>query len=85
MLQVLAYRSAGYDIEETAFDMASYQTHRIGLQVVAYLIFLGGYIQYVHIDHRDGDVLVTDGAYELFRYDSFIFQIAAYHVADCAK
>ena len=85
MLQILPHGSTGDNIEETAFDMASYQTHRIGLQVIPHFIFLRRYVQYVHIYHRDGDVLVADSTDKFLRYDGFFFQIAAYHVAYCAK
>ena len=85
MLQVLTYGSTGNDIEETSFDVASYQTYRIGLQVITYLIFLWSYVQYIHIDHRDGNVLITDSAYKLFGYDSFFLQVAAYYIADGAE
>ena len=69
----------------TSFDVASYQTYRIGLQVITYLIFLWSYVQYIHIDHRDGNVLITDSAYKLFGYDSFFLQVAAYYIADGAE
>ena len=85
VLQVLTYGSTGNDIEETSFDVASYQTYRIGLQVIAHLIFLWSYVQYIHIDHRDGNVLITDSAYKLFGYDSFFLQVAAYYIADGAE
>ena len=40
VLQILSDRGAGYDIEEASLDVATYQAHRIGLQVVADLVFL---------------------------------------------
>ena len=85
VLQILSDRGAGYDIEEASLDVATYQAHRIGLQVVADFVFLRGYVQYIHVDHRNGNVLVADSAYEFFRYDSFFFQIATYYITDCAE
>ena len=85
MLQILAYGSTGNDVEETSFDVASYQTYRVGLQIIAHLVFLRSYVQYIHINHRDGNVLITDSAYKFFGYDGFFFQVAAYYIADCAE
>ena len=85
MLQILAYGSTGNDVEETSFDVASYQTYRVGLQIIAHLVFLRSYVQYIHINHRDGNVLITDSAYKFFGYDGFFLQVAAYYIADCAE
>ena len=85
VFQILPYGRAGDDIEETSFDVASYQSHRVGLQIIADFVFLRRYVQYIHIDYRNRYVLIADSVYQLFRDNRFFFEVATYYVADCAE
>ena len=81
MLQILAYGSTGNDAEENVLRCGFPPDLPVGLQIIAHLVFLAELRPvYIHINHRDGNVLITDALTELFGYaDNFFLQVMTLH------
>ena len=80
MLQILLEGSTCHDIQEVSCDTFACHTHRIGLKIVVYLIFLRGYIQHAHVHQGNFEVFIADCIYQLLRNNPFLFQHTAYRI-----